>query len=110
MVLFSKGGSGGQRRRDAAYALMLQARNVLGADDDTVISVREHDCGDPDCGPARTVVLVLRPGRPTEAVKIDKPIERVTETDLSAALAATADRLAPCKSPRPANSPTRLDW
>jgi hypothetical protein len=110
MVLFSNRGGGAQRRRDAALALMLHARNILGTDNETVVSVREHDCGDPDCGPARTVVLILRPDRPTEAVKIDKPIERVTKTDLSAALVPVADRLATSNFPRPASSPTRLDW
>jgi hypothetical protein len=110
MVLFSNRGGGAQRRRDAALALMLHARNILGADDETVVSVREHDCADPDCGPARTVVLILRPDRPTEAVKIDKPIERITKTDLSAALAAVTSRCRTSNSIRPASSLTRLDW
>jgi hypothetical protein len=110
MVLFSNRDGGAERRRDAALALMLHARKVLGADDETVVSVRQHDCGDPQCGPACTVVLVLRPDQPTEAVAIDKPIERVTKTDLSAALAPVADRSATSNFPRPASSPTRFDW
>ncbi|SRR5258708_14303271 len=75
------------RRRDAALELKVQARTVINADDDTVVSVSERDCGDPGCGSARTIVLVMHPERPTEAVKIDKPLEQVTQSDLSDALA-----------------------
>jgi len=110
MVLFSKRGGGANRRSGAALDLTLQARKILGADDDTVITVGEHDCGDPGCGPTRTVVLVLRPSRPTKAVKIDKPIDRVTKADLSAALAPLLERPSAVGAARAAGSPTRLDW
>jgi len=78
------------RRKDAALELKLYARTVISADDDTVISVSERDCGDPDCGGARTIVLIMHPRRPTEAVKIDKPLEQITQTELSDALAPLA--------------------
>jgi hypothetical protein len=92
MVVFFRGRTASsERRKDAAIELMLQARAVLHADDDgSVVSVSEHDCGDPECGRARTVVLVMRPERPTEAVRINKPIETVTPADLAAALAPLA--------------------
>jgi hypothetical protein len=41
------------------------------------------------CG-SQTVILVLRPRRPTEAIKIGKPLEAVTSVDLCTALAASA--------------------
>jgi hypothetical protein len=110
MVLFSRRGVAGERGRNAALELMQQARAILNIDDDTVISVREHDCGDPGCGSARTVVLVLRPDRPTEAVKIDKSIERVTKSDLSAALAPLLQRQSNSATSRSATKPTRRDW
>jgi hypothetical protein len=75
------------RRRDAALELKLNALTVINADDDTVVSVSERDCGDPGCGGAQTVVLVMHPRRPTAAVKIDKPLEQVTPSDISDALA-----------------------
>ena len=75
------------RRRDAALELKLHALTVINADDDTVVSISERDCGDPGCGGARTIVLVMHPRRPTEAVKIDKPLEQVTQSDLADALA-----------------------
>jgi hypothetical protein len=78
------------RRRDAALRLKEHARTVINADDETVVSVSERDCGDPGCGGARTIVLIMHPRRPTEAVKIDKPLEQITQTELSDALAPLA--------------------
>ena len=75
------------RRSDAALELKEHARTVINADDDTVVSVSERDCGDPGCGGVQTIVLVMHPRRPTEAVKIDKPLEQVTQSDISDALA-----------------------
>jgi hypothetical protein len=74
------------RRRDAAHELRVHARAIINAESDTVITVSERDCGDPGCGGARTIVLVMHPGRTTEAVKIDKPLEQVTQSDLADAL------------------------
>src|SRR6267142_6501390 len=75
------------RRTDAAHELKVHARTVINADDDTVVTISERDCGDPGCGGARTIVLVMHPRRPTEAVKISKPLEQVTQSDLTDALA-----------------------
>ena len=74
------------RRKDAVLDLMIRARAILDIDDDAVVSVSEHDCGDPECRGARTVVLVMRSDQPTQAIKINKPLEAVTAADLSDAL------------------------
>jgi hypothetical protein len=71
-----------QRRRDAALDLMIRARGILSVDDDAVVSVSEHDCGDPVCRGARTVILIMRPNQRTKAIK--------TAADLSDALAPFA--------------------
>jgi hypothetical protein len=70
----------------AALELTRLARAILNINDDTVVSIGEHDCGDPGCG-TRTVVLVLRAGHPTKAIQIEKPLKSVTRGDLSEALA-----------------------
>ena len=75
--------------RRAALELTMRARAILKADNDTVVSVSEHSCGDPECG-SQTVILVMRPRQPTEAIKIGKPLEAVTSIDLCNALAASA--------------------
>ena len=81
--------------------LKEHARIAINADDETIITVSE--CGDPDCGGARTIVLIMHPRRPTEAVKIDKPLEQITQTDLSEALvllAAQTDLPEPPSKPK----------
>jgi len=61
------------RRRDAAaLELKVQVRTVINAD---------------DCGGARTTVLIMHPRRTTDAVEIDKPLEQITQSDLTDALA-----------------------
>jgi hypothetical protein len=52
----------------------------------------------------------MRPNQPTEAVKVDKPIESVTQADLSDALAPLARRLAPAATHLTTETPTRFDW
>ena len=76
------------RRARAALELTMQARAILKADNDTVVSVSEHNCGDPECG-SQTIILLLRPRQPTEAIKIGKPLEAITWIDLCTALAAS---------------------
>jgi hypothetical protein len=87
-LTFKRRGSDG--RSDAALELTLLARAILDAHDDTVISISEHDCGDPGCCGTRTAVLILRAGHPTKAIAIEKPIRSVTRVDLSEALAPLA--------------------
>jgi hypothetical protein len=78
-----------QRRKDAALDLMICARGILNVDEDAVVSVSEHNCGDPECRGARTIILIMRPDQPTKTIKINKPLEAVTAADLSDALAAS---------------------
>jgi hypothetical protein len=110
MALFFRSRMASDRRKDAAFDLMMKARAILRTDDETVVSVSEHDCGDPGCGRARTVVLIMRPDQPTKAVKIDKPIDGVTQADLSDALAPLAVRHAAATHLTAAQTPTRFDW
>jgi hypothetical protein len=77
-------------RWNAVRQLKEHARTALNADDETIVTISERDCGDPDCGDARTIVLIMHPRRPTEAVGIDKPLEQITQTDLFEALAPLA--------------------
>jgi hypothetical protein len=76
------------RRASAALELASRLRVKLDVDDDTTISISEHDCGEPGCCGRRTVVLLLRSGQPTQTIKFEKPIESVTPADLTAALAS----------------------
>ena len=75
------------RRSDAVLEVKEHVWSAINADDETVVSVIcERDCGDSGCGGARTIVLIMHPRRPTDAVKIDKPLEQITRKDVSDAL------------------------
>jgi hypothetical protein len=89
MALLFRNRRASSRGKEAAIELMMQARTMLGVDNEVVVSVSQHDCGDPGCCGTRTVILVMRPDQPTEAIKINKPLETVTQADLSDALAAS---------------------
>lgn len=78
-----------ERANRAAQGLVIQARAIVGDTEDTVVSVSEHDCGEPACA-AQTVILVMRANQPTRAVKIKKPLAAVTGADLAAAMAPPA--------------------
>lgn len=73
--------------RDAARRLADLVRETLALDEAATVSVSEISCGDPACGGAETVVLVMRPGRRTEAAKVLMPMAQVTAEALVAALA-----------------------
>jgi hypothetical protein len=75
---------------NAVLELKKHARTAINADDETIVCISERDYSDPGCGGARTIVLIMHPTRPAEAVGIDKPLERITQADLSNALAPLA--------------------
>lgn len=77
-------------RADASRRIAALVRGALSLGEDDAVTVSEIDCGDPACGGAETVVLIMRPGRKTEAVKFMKPMAQVTEQDVREKFAAGA--------------------
>jgi len=77
-------------RADASRRVAAWARAALALEDEATVTVSEIACGDPACGGAETVVLVMRPGRRTAAAKVKMPLSRVTEDVLREALAELA--------------------
>lgn len=53
-------------------------REALGGAVEVSFTVSEIACGDQACGGVETVVLVMWPGRPTEAVKLRGPMTAAT--------------------------------
>ena len=83
-------------RAAAALELTRLARAVLSAHDDTVVSIGEHDCDDPECSGTRTVVLILRARHPTKAIQIEKLIKDNDDklpTDVKESVQADVDAL-----------------
>ena len=54
---------------------------------ETVVKVNEILCPDPSCPGLETIILVMRPGRKTQAAKVAKPLAEVTRAEVQAALA-----------------------
>lgn len=75
-------------RADASRRVAGLVRARLGLAEGDAVTVSEIACGDPACGGAETVALVMRAGRKTEAVKFLKPMASVTEADVAEAFAA----------------------
>ena len=72
---------------DASRRLTALVRGILSLTDDDGVTVSEIACSHPQCGDAETIVLVMRLGRPTEAVKIAKAMRLVSEEELREVLA-----------------------
>ncbi|MBM6594891.1 hypothetical protein [Microvirga pudoricolor] len=51
-------------------------------------AVNEIACTDPGCPGIETVILVMEPGRKTRAVKVQKPLDEVSEQDVREAFKA----------------------
>ncbi|MCJ2013699.1 hypothetical protein [Methylobacterium sp. J-076] len=73
----------------AALAARLKGEiaPALGLGPDDALSVNEIACADPGCPDMETVVLVMRAGRPTRALRIRKAMEAVEAADIAALVA-----------------------
>jgi hypothetical protein len=71
---------------DASRRLTLAVREILALGPDDGVTVSEIACSHPDCGDAETVILIMRVGRRTEAVKVLKAMRLVTDDELRTAL------------------------
>ncbi|WP_296577301.1 hypothetical protein [Phreatobacter sp.] len=79
---------------DASRRLTTLVRTILALTEDDGVTVSEIACSHPECGDAETVILIMRAGRRTEAVKVLKAMRLVTEEALRQALAgAPSDAL-----------------
>ncbi len=72
--------------QDALATLTQSVRTRLGLGEEDGLSISEIACSHPECGDAETVILIMRAGHKTEAVKILKSIRLIEAVDLDAAL------------------------
>ncbi len=68
--------------REGVERVKEMARAALQASPDTAFAVNEIACNDPGCPGIETVILVMEPGKKTRALKIQKPLDEVTEQDI----------------------------
>lgn len=90
--------SRGEWKRAAAERAAAAARvkewtrgafRLTGSD---AVAANEVACPDPGCPDRETVILLMRAGEPTRALKISKPIASVVESDVLGLLAAENER------------------
>jgi hypothetical protein len=86
--LFRRKESGPKPQAEAIARVKACVVAIARLPADAAIAVNEIVCTDPSCPGTETIVLVMQPGRKTEARKVSKPVEAVTEADLREALAA----------------------
>lgn len=69
----------------AALAARLKGEigSALGLGPDDALSVNEIACADPGCPDMETIVLVMRTGRPTRALRIRKTMDSVDAADIA---------------------------
>jgi hypothetical protein len=84
--LFRRSKSERKPEAEAIARVKALAAEIAGLSSDTSLAVNEIICTDPSCPGTETIVLVMRPGRKTQAYKILKSLEDVTEDDLREAL------------------------
>lgn len=69
------------RSADAAR-LKGELRLGLGLGEDDVLAVNEIACGEPGCADRETIVLVMRVGEPTRALRIACSMDAVEAKDI----------------------------
>lgn len=66
----------------ASAALKVRLVVALGLDAEDALTVNQIACADPGCPDLETIVLVMRVGEPTRALRIRHPIEAVEPVDV----------------------------
>ncbi|GJD34885.1 hypothetical protein [Methylobacterium aerolatum] len=74
-------------RAAVASALKATLRDRLGLGPDDALAVNEIACPDPGCPDQETIVLVMRAGRPTRALRVRAPMDAVTPDQIDALVA-----------------------
>jgi hypothetical protein len=73
--------------REASRRIAALVREILALGEEDAVTVSQIACGDPVCGGAETVVLVMRKGHRTAAMKMRMPMASVGEAEIRAAWA-----------------------
>lgn len=71
-------------RAEVASRLKQELRSALNLGDADTLAVNEIACADPGCPDMETIVLVMRAGAPTRALRIRRPIDAVDAHDIAA--------------------------
>ncbi|NNM74267.1 hypothetical protein [Enterovirga aerilata] len=73
-------------------AFKERVSRIAGLTDADAVTVSEIACRDPGCADVETIILLMRRGEPTQAVKLGTPVDEVTDDAIEAALAVLSRR------------------
>jgi hypothetical protein len=71
---------------EASVRVAHWVRGHIGDDAGVSVGVSGSECGHAACGGNDTIIVLMRAGEPPVRVKIAKPIETVTQTEVADAL------------------------
>jgi hypothetical protein len=74
-------------RAECAARLKQTLREALNLGETDTLALNEIACPDPDCPDMETVVLVMRAGAPTRALRVRRPLSAVEADDIAALVA-----------------------
>jgi hypothetical protein len=78
-------------RAALASGLKRVLREALDLGEADTLAVNEIACADPGCPDMETVVLVMRVGAPTRALRIRRPLDAVDPADIARLVAEERD-------------------
>lgn len=95
---------GAWRARSAARAectarLKRVLSEALGLGAADALAINEIACADPGCPDMETIVLVMRAGAPTRALRVRRPLNAVDADDIAALVAEDRSAHAPSAGP-----------
>ena len=70
-------------RAEIAARLKRDLIGALGLSEADALAVNEIACADPGCPDMETIVLVMRAGAPTRALRIRRPMDAVDAQDIA---------------------------
>ncbi|MER2194646.1 hypothetical protein [Methylobacterium brachiatum] len=70
-------------RAEIAARLKRDLIGALGLTEADALAVNEIACADPGCPDMETIVLVMRAGAPTRALRIRRPMDAVDAQDIT---------------------------
>ena len=75
--------------RAAAIARVMRWVLALLTDErNTAISISSNECGRAACGGNETIIFLVRAGEPATRLKLEKPVETVTQAEIAEAFAS----------------------
>ena len=92
MALRYKHSKSAEPRAAAIASVMRWVLALLTDERKTAISISGSECGHAACGGSETIILLMHEGEPAIRLKIEKPVETVTQAEIADALASLFTR------------------